>query len=629
MKNYLKNLIPFIIIFMVIQTVLRISLFARALFDVDFSGTEILQMFMRGIWFDIAASGFVLLPIALFYLFTSRTVWPKKAGKVINYTLLFLLIYSLLFDFVAEHLFWSEFATRFNFIAVDYLVYTQEVIQNIVESYPLAWILTTMAVISAFAAWVIVPHVHNNWATHAFSKRLAGFAVYAILCAGFYNLSNANQAQFNDNAEASEVTANGIYNLFHAFWNNEISYERFYAEENKDDVAKRARDLLSEENNSFEKAVGTTRIINPKGNELHKNVILVVMESMSASYMKSFGNSEGLTPNLDALADSGLLFTKAYATGTRTVRGLEAVTLSIPPTPGQSILRRPNNDNLFSLGFIFKDRGYDTKFIYGGYGYFDNMNAFFEGNGFDILDRTKLDKDEVHFANAWGVADDDVFARAIKEADKSFAAGKPFMDLIMTTSNHRPYTFPDGKIDIPSKSGRNGGVKYADYSVGQLIEMAKNKPWFKDTVFVFVADHTAGAGGKAELDLAKYHIPMIFYSPDFIKPQKYEKAASQIDLAPILLGQLNFKYRTKFYGEDLIHDNDEIPHFFISNYQKIALVKNDEVTILAPKKSVKQFDLNTQTDEKKDQSLVDDTIAYYQSASWWRENYKREDTVLK
>ena len=357
--------------------------------------------------------------------------------------------------------------------------------------------------------------------------------------------------------------------------------------------------------------------------------MLIVMESLSADYMTSFGNTKALTPNLDALAAQGLFFTDLYATGTRTVRGLEAVTLSVPPTPGQSIVRRPGNDNLSSLGFVFKDRGYDTKFIYGGYGYFDNMNAFFSGNGFDIVDRNTMSKEEINFANVWGVCDEDMFTRSIKEADASVAAGKNFFHLVMTTSNHRPYTYPEGRIDIPVKSGREGGVKYADYAVGKLVKDVAAKPWAKDTIFVFIADHMAGIAGKTELGPEKYHIPMIIYAPGFVKPQRYTELASQIDMAPTLLGLMNFSYASKFYGADLLHSNTAPQRSFISNYQKVGLVKQGTLTLLEPKQKNEQFNW---PDMKRvaapDPTRISDAIAYYQSASWWKDNLKRIPTVL-
>lgn len=629
----LRRLLPYAVIFIFLQTILRISLLARAFFDVEFSTANIELIFAKGLWFDFIACSFFLIPIAFYNLVLSKNKQGSKLDENIDTASRFIFTYILLFDFVAEHLFWSEFTTRFNFIAVDYLVYTQEVIGNIKESYPLDLILFLIALIAlaiSFLSLKVQPLVVKL--PTSLKLRFAAFAGIILASILLNSLSNIEQAEIKDNAEATEVSANGIYNLFYAFWHNEIQYERFYAMEPEQKVEQTARNLLWEPDDNFvsDDKKDLTRLISAKGIEKHKNVILVVMESMSADYMAAFGNQDNLTPNLDKFAKEGLFFSNNYATGTRTVRGLEAVALSIPPTPGQSIIRRPGNENLFSLGFIFKDRGYDTKFIYGGYGYFDNMNAFFAGNGFDILDRTKMQKNEIHFANVWGVCDEDMFTRAISEADSSYAQNKPFMHLIMTTSNHRPYTYPDGRIELPSHSGRLGGVKYADYSIGKFIEDSKNKPWFKDTVFIFVSDHTAGAGGKAELDPHKYHIPMIFYAPGLISSRNYTKIASQIDLAPILLGLLNFTYYTKFYGEDLINDEDEVPHAFISNYQKIALVKEGGLTVLAPKRKISQYNWPDITPRvNADESLVNDTIAYYQSASLWKEKYNRIPTVIQ
>lgn len=623
-----RRLAPFLVLFIVIQLLLRISLLARSVASIDYTTMEWAQAMLRGCWLDIVTASFFLLPIACYHLLLPARKHGSWTDRRTDLFFRIFFIFTLLFDSVAEHLFWSEFSTRFNFIAVDYLVYTHEVIGNIVESYPIGWIIALIALTSLFIALAYAKLWPLAASPALFRQRLSGFVATVAACVSLYAASSVGQAQFGNNAEAQEIAANGIYNLFAAYWNNEISYEQFYATHEKNKVIQETYKLLDEPYVKHMK--DGTRIIRKSGPERHKNVVIVVMESLSGAYMEHFGSTQNITPNLDRLADEGLFFTNLYATGTRTVRGLEAVTLSIPPTPGQSILRREGNDNLFSLGFIFKDRGYDTRFIYGGYGYFDNMNNFFAGNGFDIIDRTSMSKDEIEFANVWGVCDEDMFKKLIKEADASYAAKKPFAHILMTTSNHRPYTYPDGRIDIPSHSNRTGGVKYADYSVGKFIEWAKKKPWFKDTVFVFVADHTAGASGKSELDPKKYHIPMIFYSPGFIKPQRYTPIASQIDLAPILLGQLNFSYPTKFYGEDLLHDKIENPHAFISNYQKVALVRDGMLTVLSPKRGITQYHWpDAESKAVENLPLIDDAISYYQSASWWRETFKRIPTVIK
>lgn len=626
MKYFFSRLRPYLLFFLALQAVLRFSLFLRGMPEEVFS-TALLQVMLRGLWFDLATAGLLLMPLGLLWWWTRPAFWLKPAGKALENLLRFVFVYALLFDVVAEHLFWSEFYSRFNFIAVDYLIYTKEVIGNIVESYPVGWILAGLAIPAVLLAmgFGAPPPLQVNLAS-----RTKGFAAFSSMAALLFLASNPEQARFEQGYVSQEVASNGIYNLFQAFRGNEINYSQFYMQQPQAQVEQHLRKLLHEEDAKFSGQDLLTRNIAPAGPELHKNVMLVVMESMSAEYLGAFGDKRGLTPNLDRLSKEGLLFTQAYATGTRTVRGLEAVTLSIPPTPGQSIVRRPDNQNLFSLGFVFRDKGYDTRFIYGGYGYFDNMNAFFAGNGFEVVDRTSMSDQEIHFANVWGVADDDLFARAIKEADKSYTSGKPFMQLVMTTSNHRPFTYPQGRIDIPSKTGRSGGVKYADYSIGQLMQWASQKPWYKDTVFVFVADHTSGAAGKVELDRENYHIPAIFYSPGFIKPSRHEAIMSQIDIGPILLGQLNFHYQSKFYGEDVLHDEDEVPHAFISNYQKVALVKKDTVTVLEPNRQVEQWNWSNYGNPVGNlPALVDDAVAYYQSASWWRKNYRRISTAIQ
>lgn len=626
MKFFWLRLRPYLLFFLALQAVLRFSLFLRGMPEEVFSAA-LLQVMLRGLWFDLATAGLLLMPLGLLWWWTSPAFWLRPIGQTLEKILRFVFVYAMLFDAVAEHLFWSEFYSRFNFIAVDYLIYTKEVIGNIVESYPVGWILAGLAL----PALVLVMRFDALQPLQVgLASRTRGFATFSGMAILLFLASNPEQARFEQGYVSQEVASNGIYNLFQAFRGNEINYSQFYVQQTQNQVEQHIRKLLHEDDAKFSGQDLLTRNIAPKGPELHKNVILVVMESMSAEYLAAFGDQRGLTPNLDRLAKDGLLFTQAYATGTRTVRGLEAVTLSIPPTPGQSIVRRPDNQNLFSLGFVFRDKGYDTRFIYGGYGYFDNMNAFFAGNGFEVVDRTSMSEQEIHFANVWGVADDDLFARAVKEADASFARGKPFMQLVMTTSNHRPFTYPEGRIDIPSKTGRAGGVKYADYSIGQLMQWAGKKPWYKDTVFVFVADHTSGAAGKVELDRENYHIPAIFYSPGFIKPSRYEAIMSQIDIGPILLGQLDFHYQSKFYGEDVVHDDDEIPHAFISNYQKVALVKKGTVTVLEPNRQVAQWNWSNDGNPVGHlPQLVDDAVAYYQSASWWRKNYRRISTAIQ
>jgi phosphoglycerol transferase MdoB-like AlkP superfamily enzyme len=278
---------------------------------------------------------------------------------------------------------------------------------------------------------------------------------------------------------------------------------------------------------------------------------------------------------------------------------------------------------MFGMGWIFKEKGYENKFIYAGHGYFDNMNEYFSNNGFEIVDRVSFAKDEITFANVWGVCDEDLFDKSIKEADNSYAKKQPFFSFIMTTSNHRPYTYPDNKIDIPSHSGRKGGVKYTDYAVDAFLKKASQKPWFDNTLFVFVADHNGGSAGKNELPLYRYKIPFIVYAPKLIKPQNITKLSSQIDLAPTLFALMNWSYKSKFYGQDILSDEFS-PRALIGNYQKLGLYRGDKLTILLPNATVREFkveELNLKDNRYKEiepiQKDIDNTITYYQSASYF------------
>src|SRR6185503_2323097 len=164
-----------------------------------------------------------------------------------------------------------------------------------------------------------------------------------------------------------------------------------------------------------------------------------------------------------------------------------------------------------------------------------------------------------------------------------------FFHFLMTTSNHRPFTYPSGHIDIPSKSGRKGAVKYTDYAIGKLIEEARKRPWFKDTIFVIVADHCASSLGKAELPVKGYEIPLLIYSPGHIAPARVDKLCSQIDYPPTLLGLLNWNYESRFLGRDIMQMQPQEERAFISNYQKLGMLTRNDLVILRPKSPPGQF----------------------------------------
>lgn len=642
------------LIFISISLVSRTVLLLMSFGEVSLNPLSFLWSYSGGLFMDSVAFSYFMIPYVLFLTFIPERAFHSAIHRGFAYFAYFITFYILIFNAVSEYFFWDEFGVRYNFIAVDYLVYTTEVLGNIKESYPLPWLITGILLADLALVWLVVK---KGWlAASLESKSMkkirlrTGFMLLLLPVLSFVLIKNTT-VEITKNRYNNELAKNGIHSLFAAFLNSELDYDIFYATQDNQDNFKQLHTLLKSENSKFlsNEPFDIIREITNPGEEKRYNVVFITVESLSAEFMGYKRNQKenpanfsgnvtnykgNITPNLDAIADSSLLFTNLYAIGTRTIYGLEAATLGAPPKPGQSVIKRPNNENMFSLGLIFKERGYRLKYIYGGYGYFDNMNNFFSHNGYEIVDRNDLKKEEITFANTWGVCDQDLFNRTLKECDESFASGKPFLNHVMTTSNHRPFTYPEGVIDIPSHTSRAGGIKYCDYAIGEFIRKASEKPWFSNTIFVIVADHCAGSAGQAELPFMEYQIPLIIYNPALIRPQKVGKLCSQIDIGPTLLGVMNWTYKTKFFGKDILKMTPEEERAFISNYQKLGFIKNDRLTILSPQQKVTHYLINPQTGEMKtapiDPEIRKETIIYYQSANYvYKNKLNKWDGVLK
>lgn len=571
---------------------------------------------------------FVSLKTLLFSLFLFLPKHRKRIRFLLFAFVIFLYVLLILQNAISEFFFWNEFGVKYNFIAVNYLIYTNEVIGNITQSYPVIPIFSALFIITGIITYFIIKKSRNYIdVIPNFNEKIKISAIYAVLfISSLLAIPGLAKTENSKNVFVNELQSNGIYKFYLAFQNNKLDYFKFY----KTISNEKAFALLKQDLPSIS-GKNTLREIKEDSLEQHKNVVLITIESLSADFMKMYGNEQNITPFLDSLAQKSLLFTNVYAAGNRTVRGLEAVTLCLPPTAGESVVKRDDNKNKFSTGSVFLKKGYNVKFMYGGDAFFDNMQDFYSGNGYQIIDKSSFAENEVTFSNVWGVCDEDMYNKAIKVMNAEAKQNKPFFNHIMTVSNHRPFTYPNNKIDIPGNiKSRDGGVKYTDYALRQFFNQAEKQPWFKNTVFVILADHCASSAGKTELPLDKYRIPALIYSP-CIKPEKYNKLMSQIDIMPTLFGLLNFDYESKFFGQDVFQP-DYQPRAFIATYQDLGLIKNNVLTILSPKQQIKQFQLklNEKTgvspefqihyDEiplkTENKNLVDETISYYQSASY-------------
>lgn len=633
----LSLLFNFIAGFVLLSFVLRLVFFIWQYNEVSWQPINFAETMAAGLFFDLGVCSFIAVPSLVYILVLPNRFTGSIADRSLTYFFFTLTILVLAFTFFAEITFWEEFRTRFNFIAVDYLIYTNEVISNIKESYPLPVLLGSVVVVTALAIFIVTKRgVFKATFTSviSFKQKVVALVSAAAIMAFYIAFIKNTDAEWSVNRYNNEISKAGIYSFFAEFRNNRMDYADFYTTISNPTAFAMVRNEVKEASSKFnDQGNSILRNVDNIGVEAKPNVVFILMESMSASFMAEFGNTRNITPNMDALAQNGILFCNLYATGTRTVRGMEAVTLCIPPTPGQSIVKRPDNHGLLTVQSVFKEHNYKSNFFYGGDGYFDNMNSYFGGNGFTIYDRGHgsvlsddikttrhhIEDKEVTFENAWGICDGDIYIKMMAVADEHYSKGEPFFNFVMSTSNHKPYTYPVGKIDIPSGTGRDGAVKYADYAVGQMLREAKTKPWFKNTVFVLIADHCASSAGKDEIDVANYHIPAMIYNLPDVVNQKITKQCSQIDLFPTLFSLFHWDYSSNFFGKDVLQ-----PQFanraLMGTYRKLTLMKDDKVLILSDQKKQHFYNYNINdnnlTLQKMNKPFLNEAISWYQSADY-------------
>ena len=542
--------------------------------------------------------------------------WFVAAG---SYAVVFLILYIS----AAEYFFFEEFDSRFNLVAVDYLIYPTEVFVNLWESYPIVRYVIIAAIASAVilkVLWRWIGPGLGEKSRSPLSRRALIVCAHAVVVAALAFGVTSDRFEFSANRVAVEIGNNGINSLFRAFRTHELSYQLYYRTLPEQDALKLVKeDLASRPGRFTDNSSGNLeRAYEGRPDAKKLNVVVMCLESQGANYVGAYGDDRGLTPEFDRLSKEGLFFKNVYASGTRTVRGLEAVSTSFPPIPSESILKRPNNEGVANWGEVMKRQGYQVSFLYGGYGYFDNMNYFFGYNGFAISDRTDIPNPI--FGNIWGVSDQDLYGHALSYFDQQAASGQPFFSLIMSTSNHKPYTFPPGVPGIPEKGGRTTGVKYADWAVGQFIEQAKSRPWFDNTLFVIVADHDARVYGKAEIPIRRYRIPLLFLSPKNLPPSTVEKVVSQLDIAPTALDFLGLPYEAPFFGTSALREPERDNTVFLSHNHEVAMMRDGKVAILGLQKSVKSYRYDFSKPDSLDavpldSSFTDLATAYFQTAS--------------
>jgi len=587
----------------------------------DVSAWSLAWILPAGTIADAVEALYLLLPLSLYICFLPDRWYRSRPN---HWLLLFgsaLTIFGLLYLLPTEFYFFEEFDARFNLVAVDYLMYPTEVFTDIWEAYPVLKIVAVAAILTL----IITAGIRRQLATDfeqplPLRARLRPLLAHLLLLGIAIALIPSGFLAHSGNRVANELAQNGHSTFFRAARTSELDYHAYYrTADPKLNFDRLVRQLGSGGGHFTRLAEGRldrSFDANPAGLG-RLNVVIVMSESFGAEFSKLYGDARDLMPNFDRYAQQGIWFSNAYSSGTRTVRGLEAITSSFPPTPSESIVRRPGNDNIATLGKVLRAAGYHTSFLYGGNGYFDNMNAFFSANGYQILDRGSISR--VRFENMWGVSDEDLFDRALQHFDELAAKGQPFLAQIMTTSNHKPFTFRAGVPGVPAAGGgRAAGVRYADFALGYFLEQAQQHAWFKNTVFVVVADHGARVYGKVEIPLKTYEIPLMIWSPAHIQPRRVDVLTGQIDIAPTLLGLLGIPYTAPFFGQNVLAPDLGKRIALFNHNHDVALYRDGKIVVLGLQKKSTTYlydkASNTFTLAERDPELEALAVAYYQTA---------------
>lgn len=547
------------------------------------------------------------------------------------------------FTSVVEWFFFDEFSSRFNHIALDYVLFPYEVLTNIWESYnvPL-FALIALAVGGLLALPHLRPAVPSNPVASR-RARLAGAAgALAAGALGFAALWLLPDGPAADR-RLREVAANGLQSLARAARTSHLDYDAFYATGTATPVAHESGTDAGFPQRRFT-AVGAPGVDRP-------DVVVVLEESLGADFIGCLGGGKTLSPGFDRWAGKGLLLSNLFATGNRTVRGLEGVLCSFPPLPGDAIVKRDRTAGVASLAQVFGRAGYDTEFVYGGAGTFDNLRTFAQETGYrefrddGVLGTGVFPRDA--FRTAWGVADGNLFAEVLSRQKAAEAERRPLFLTALTVSNHKPFLLPPGHGTdngwdtrhvvrytivgvsllmlclallvwgrhavgtgiavgvscavavgfsiyvyqrVKPSGSRSQAVAYAVDALASWLDRAEAEGLLRHTVVLVVGDHGARVYGAEQIPLASYRIPALLLTPEAAwRGRRIDRLASQVDLAPTLLSLAGVSYVAPFFGEDLLQRPTGPGRAFLQHNRDIAVMDDGGLVALGLQKRVDRY----------------------------------------
>ncbi len=599
----LKQYLIFYVVLFVNRLFFLIQTFPE---NVPFDLSLIIKGFLYGLVFDNSVICYALLGLmALCILSFCLSFCLPRFTRFITLFGASVLFFILCLTSVMGTLYYKEFGFFPTVAIQEYINITAlpVVLMTSFMAETFAFVISIFSLFAFMSLYILFTKKEIDALYTMFSfriKEIISFAFTLLLCIGLGILGargslghaqlEIGRSVYSNYTYLNNFAANAQFTLMLSIynWNKERKRGSISYTLSDEELENTMRELvLTNEEHTF---LSTTnpllRLTNTQNLEKNYNIVLVIMESFMSNYIGAQGAEIDLTPRFNALVAEGAFFENFYATGLRTNRGVPSILVSYPAPRVVSITEEITTSQLafYSLPHILKDRGYKTSFLYGGDANFDNMKGFLSINGIDeILDIQRLDNKGKKIN--WGIPDDVLFDNAIEYFDELALSNEPFFSALLTISNHSPFDVdnsiaPFQNNEYGANTQRFNAFYFADWAIGEFIDKAKTRPWAKDTIFVFVADHGFRTTSKYSFDPIHYQIPLLFWnSHSVIEPRKYDIVSSQIDVLPTIMEYLGGTYKHASFGKNVFRQDKENAYAFISPSADSGLLHKDSIFI--------------------------------------------------
>ena len=565
---FVKITFKLYLLLIAIYTAFRIALLLLNLDRLGETTTwEVIQAFIMGVRFDIVTIGFVIaIPTIILTVFS----FFGKKSRIFEqvYTWVLTVCFTITFGICAADIpYFDQFFDRFNITAFEWMATGDSTfVFKMIFEEPTYILMMLPVIASGFVFWFFANRIMKR-STGWESVYYLQYGIYTVLLWGLVFIGMRGRlnekspimvgtAYFCNNAMLNQLGLNPNFTLVRSWLDSkdpDNQKVRFMSDEA---AINNIQEYLNIEIPYEDFPIA--REVVPEGESNNYNVIVVIMEGMSYNKTAHGGNTHNLTPFLDALMDKSLSFNNCYTSGTHTYCGIYTTMVSYPVVFRNHALKRIPVLQYDGIAATLQKNGYQTAYFTTHDKEFDNVAGFLSQNGVErIISQADYPVGEVK--TTLGVPDDYMFRFAMPIFDEMASNNRPFFAAMMTASDHGPYYIPD-YFEPKNTEQKYQITEYADWSLQRFIEMASEKPWFDNTLFVFVADHGAALDTDYSIPLSYFHTPLIFYK-NGMQPTANEAIASQMDVFPTVMGILNIPYVNNSFGIDLQKESRRYTYF--------------------------------------------------------------------